>query len=154
MISETAAATVAETAAIPETAVAEAATIAEAAAVKEASVAEATVAEGSIEEASTVAEASNAGEVDELSVGRTSRADNVSRLRGPRLDIQITWIEIQRRFGDIGQRRAGECHDTSRGNGPYSKGTQQGTACQLVHVSSISFATLPGEGRRIVAVNL
>lgn len=126
---------------VAEAAIAETTAVAEAAAVAEA-IAEAAVAEGSIEEPavperSAVAKAADAREVDELSMGLAGRANDVSRLqfRGPRLDIEISRIGIQRRFGDIGQRRASERHDTRRGNRTYSKGTQQGPTRQLVHSS-------------------
>lgn len=115
MISETAAATVAETAAVAEAATVAEAAVPEAAAIKEAAVAEAiaetAITERRVEEATitetttAVTETSDAGEVDKLSMGRTSRADNVSRFQfgSPRLDIEIGRVQVDRCFGDIGQ---------------------------------------------------
>ena len=116
MISETAAATVAETAAIPETA----------------TIAETTAA---------VAEASNAGEVNELSVRFTGLADDFFEARGPLLNIEAS-LEgaVDRSFRHVGERGAGKGHNTRRGNRPSSEGSQQGTARQfLVHGSTAFF---------------
>ena len=147
MISETAAAAaVAETAAIPETA-----TIAEAAAVQEAAVAEAiaetAIAEGRVQEATVteataaVTEATNAGEVNELSVRFTGLADDFIEASGTFLNIEAS-LEgaIERCFRHVGERGAGEGHNTRRGNCPSSEGSQQGTTRQfLVHGSTAFF---------------
>ncbi len=138
MISETA--TVAEAAVAEATTVAEAATIAEA--IPETAITERRVEEATIPETTTtVAEASDAREVDELSVGRTGRSNNVSRfqIRGSGLDVDIGGADaLHSRFGHIGQRGAGEGHDTRRGHCAADKGPQQVTARQFfVHGSTV-----------------
>jgi hypothetical protein len=140
-IAETAAASVAETATVAEAAIAEAATVSESAiaeAIPETAITERGVEEATIAETTTaVAEAANAGEVDELGMGFTGRADDVSpfQIRSPRLDIETGRVGVyQRRLRHAGKRRAGEGDDTCGGHCPTSKGSQQGTARQfLVH---------------------